>query len=56
LTSENLLDTTGKSIFVQSEKLLHASTGIAGSAPALRFYFYAKYDGKAALNIGLFGQ
>ena len=39
LTIENLLDTTGKSILVSSEKFIDASTGISGSGPAYVFYF-----------------
>lgn len=39
LTVESLLNTTGKSIQVSSEKLIDASTGISGSGPAYVFYF-----------------
>ncbi|MCC5919463.1 MAG: pyrroline-5-carboxylate reductase [Cyclobacteriaceae bacterium] len=35
----NLLDTTGESIKVESEKFIDASTGISGSGPAYVFYF-----------------
>src|SRR5690606_10584882 len=34
ITIENLLDTTGKSLKVSSEKYIDASTGISGSGPA----------------------
>lgn len=36
---ESLLDTTGKSIQVNNENLIDASTGISGSGPAYVFYF-----------------
>ena len=51
LTIENLLDTTGKSIFVSSEKFIDASTGISGSGPAYVFYFMQSMM-EAALNMG----
>ncbi|OMP31761.1 pyrroline-5-carboxylate reductase [Mangrovimonas sp. DI 80] len=35
----NLLDTTGTSVHVDSEKYIDASTGISGSGPAYVFYF-----------------
>jgi len=35
----NLLDTTGTSIHVSTEKFIDASTGISGSGPAYVFYF-----------------
>ena len=35
----NLLDTTGTSIHVTTEKFIDASTGISGSGPAYVFYF-----------------
>ena len=35
----NLLDTTGTSIHVNTEKFIDASTGISGSGPAYVFYF-----------------
>lgn len=39
MTVQNLLNTTGKSIFVATEKFIDASTGISGSGPAYVFYF-----------------
>jgi pyrroline-5-carboxylate reductase len=51
LTIESLLDTTGKSIQVSSEKLIDASTGISGSGPAYVFYFMQSMM-EAALKMG----
>ena len=39
VTVQNLLNTTGKSIYVEQESLLDASTAISGSGPAYVFYF-----------------
>jgi pyrroline-5-carboxylate reductase len=39
LTIENLLDTTGRSVRLDSENDIDASTGISGSGPAYIFYF-----------------
>ncbi|MBF8148492.1 pyrroline-5-carboxylate reductase [Winogradskyella sp. F6397] len=39
LMIRNLLDTTGTSIHVNTEKFIDASTGISGSGPAYVFYF-----------------
>lgn len=36
---QNLINTTGKSIFVENEKLIDAATAISGSGPAYVFYF-----------------
>ena len=36
---QNLINTTGKSIYVENEKLLDAATAISGSGPAYVFYF-----------------
>jgi len=38
-TVEKLLDTTGKSVHLDTEKDIDASTGISGSGPAYVFYF-----------------
>ncbi|GGW37625.1 pyrroline-5-carboxylate reductase [Arenibacter certesii] len=51
LTIESLLDTTGKSIFVSTEKFIDASTGISGSGPAYVFYFMQSMM-EAALKMG----
>lgn len=47
----NLLDTTGTSIHVDSEKFIDASTGISGSGPAYVFYFMQSML-EAALKMG----
>ncbi|HBF20788.1 MAG: pyrroline-5-carboxylate reductase [Owenweeksia sp.] len=39
LTVENLLDTTGRSVRLDTENDIDASTGISGSGPAYIFYF-----------------
>lgn len=36
---QNLINTTGKSIFVENEKLIDAATAVSGSGPAYVFYF-----------------
>jgi pyrroline-5-carboxylate reductase len=51
LTIESLLDTTGKSMEVSSEKFIDASTGISGSGPAYVFYFMQSMM-EAALKMG----
>jgi pyrroline-5-carboxylate reductase len=51
LTIESLLDTTGKSMEVTSEKFIDASTGISGSGPAYVFYFMQSMM-EAALTMG----
>ena len=51
LTVESLLDTTGKSMEVTSEKFIDASTGISGSGPAYVFYFMQSMM-EAALKMG----
>ena len=51
LTVESLLDTTGKSVRVSSEKFIDASTGISGSGPAYVFYFMQSMM-EAALDMG----
>ncbi|WP_159951088.1 pyrroline-5-carboxylate reductase [Polaribacter septentrionalilitoris] len=51
LTIESLLDTTGKSMEVSTEKLIDASTGISGSGPAYVFYFMQSMM-EAALKMG----
>ncbi|WP_439129374.1 pyrroline-5-carboxylate reductase [Polaribacter sp.] len=51
LTIESLLNTTGKSIQVSTEKFIDASTGISGSGPAYVFYFMQSMM-EAALKMG----
>lgn len=58
----NLLDTTGTSIHVDTEKFIDASTGISGSGPAYVFYFmqsmleaaqkmgFSEYDSKILVS------
>ena len=48
---EGLLDTTGKSLRVESENFIDASTGISGSGPAYVFYFMQSMM-EAALQMG----
>ncbi len=50
-TIESLLNTTGTSIKVNSEKYIDASTGISGSGPAYVFYFMQAMM-EAAMNMG----
>jgi pyrroline-5-carboxylate reductase len=47
----NLIDTTGKSIHVDTENFIDASTGISGSGPAYVFYFMQSML-EAALKMG----
>lgn len=51
LMVRHLLDTTGTSIHVSSEKFIDASTGISGSGPAYVFYFMQSML-EAALKMG----
>ncbi len=39
ITLKKLLESTGKAVYVSSEQLIDASTGISGSGPAYVFYF-----------------
>lgn len=48
---EDLLNTTGKSLRVQNENFIDASTGISGSGPAYVFYFMQSMM-DAALQMG----
>lgn len=36
---QNLINTTGKSIYIEREEMLNAATAISGSGPAYVFYF-----------------
>lgn len=51
LTVENLLDTTGRSVKLDQESDIDASTGISGSGPAYIFYFMQSML-EAALKMG----
>ena len=51
LTVENLIDTTGRSVKLDSENDVDASTGISGSGPAYIFYFMHSML-EAALKMG----
>ncbi|UOK42328.1 MULTISPECIES: pyrroline-5-carboxylate reductase [Flavobacterium] len=48
---QNLLNTTGKSIYVDNEKLIDAATAVSGSGPAYVFYFMKSMI-KAAEQLG----
>lgn len=48
---QNLINTTGKSIYVDNEKLIDASTAVSGSGPAYVFYFMDAMM-KAAMELG----
>ena len=48
---QNLINTTGKSIYVENEKLIDAATAISGSGPAYVFYFMNSMI-KAATALG----
>jgi pyrroline-5-carboxylate reductase len=49
---ENLLSTTGRTIFIEDEKQLNAVTALSGSGPAYFFYFM-KYLIEAGVDMGL---
>ncbi|UPT69657.1 MAG: pyrroline-5-carboxylate reductase [Flavobacterium sp. JAD_PAG50586_2] len=48
---QNLINTTGKSVYVENEKLIDAATAISGSGPAYVFYFMQSII-KAAVALG----
>ncbi len=48
---QNLINTTGKSVYVENEKLIDAATAISGSGPAYVFYFMESMI-KAAVDLG----
>jgi pyrroline-5-carboxylate reductase len=48
---QNLINTTGKSIYVENETLIDAATAISGSGPAYVFYFMNSMI-KAATELG----
>jgi pyrroline-5-carboxylate reductase len=49
---ENLLSTTGRTLYLKEEKQLNAVTALSGSGPAYFFYFM-KYLVDAGINMGL---
>ena len=48
---QNLINTTGKSVYVEDEKLIDAATAISGSGPAYVFYFMKSMI-NAAVQLG----
>ena len=48
---QNLINTTGKSVYVENEKFIDAATAISGSGPAYVFYFMQSMI-KAAVDLG----
>lgn len=48
---QNLINTTGKSVYVENEKLIDAATAISGSGPAYVFYFMKSMI-NAAVELG----
>jgi pyrroline-5-carboxylate reductase len=48
---QNLINTTGKSVYVENEKLINAATAISGSGPAYVFYFMQSMI-NAAVDLG----
>jgi len=48
---QNLINTTGKSIYIEDENLLNAATAISGSGPAYVFFFMNAMI-KAAVELG----
>ncbi|MGL2964561.1 pyrroline-5-carboxylate reductase [Flavobacterium sp. RSB2_4_14] len=48
---QNLINTTGKSVYVENEKLIDAATAISGSGPAYVFYFMQSMI-NAAVELG----
>lgn len=48
---QNLINTTGKSVYVENENLIDAATAISGSGPAYVFYFMHSMI-KAAVDLG----
>jgi len=48
---QNLINTTGKSVYVENEKLIDAATAISGSGPAYVFYFMQSMI-KVAVDLG----
>lgn len=48
---QNLINTTGKSMYVEKEKMINAATAVSGSGPAYVFYFMHAMV-KAAIELG----
>lgn len=48
---QNLINTTGKSVYVENENLINAATAISGSGPAYVFYFMQSMI-NAAVELG----
>ena len=48
---QNLINTTGKSVYVENENLINAATAISGSGPAYVFFFMNAMI-KAAVDLG----
>ena len=48
---QNLINTTGKSIYIEKEEMLNAATAVSGSGPAYVFYFMNAMI-KAAIELG----
>lgn len=51
---QNLINTTGKSIYIEKEEMLNAATAVSGSGPAYVFYFMqAMIDSAIALGFSI---
>uniref|UniRef100_UPI004048ECCF pyrroline-5-carboxylate reductase n=1 Tax=Flavobacterium sp. TaxID=239 RepID=UPI004048ECCF len=48
---QNLINTTGKSMYVEKEEMINAATAVSGSGPAYVFYFMNAMV-QAAINLG----
>lgn len=48
---QNLINTTGKSVYVENENLINVATAISGSGPAYVFYFMQSMI-NAAVQLG----
>lgn len=48
---QNLINTTGKSIYIEKEEMLNAATAVSGSGPAYVFYFMQAMI-ESAINLG----
>ncbi len=48
---QNLINTTGKSIYIDKEEMLNATTAVSGSGPAYVFYFMNAMI-QAAIELG----